>query len=308
MKVSVIIPCFNVELYVARAVESALRQTHDDLEIICVDDGSSDGTPHLLRQLQNSDPQRITVITGPNRGACAARNAGLARAQGIYLQFLDADDVILPEKIAHQVRLADRSAQLDLIIGSSRTIGPDGNVVRTVEQEVAGRDPWFDLMAHRMSITSTNLWSRAAVQAAGGWNENLGSSQEYDLMFRMLKNGAGVIYDDRILTEIHQRTGGSISQTNIDRNWIRSVELREQILAHLIANGDRRDLRPFHQVLFDDIRTLYLHAPEKAIELYDRMIPKDFQPQRSTATGAIYLLLHRLFGFKLANRLRQLFA
>ena len=306
MKVSVIIPCFNVERYVERAVKSALQQTHAELEVICVDDGSTDGTLPILEAMRNSDP-RIEVIARPNRGACAARNAGMNRARGIYLQFLDADDEILPEKIAHQIALAERSHLPALIIGSSRTIAPAGEIKGTVQQRTGGRDPWSDLMAHRMSITSTNLWSRKAVEHAGGWNEALASSQEYDLMFRMLKNGASVIYDDRILTHIHQRSGGSISQTNLDRNWVRSVELREKIIAHLIASGDRRDLRPFHQVLFDDIRTLYLHSPEKAIELYERAIPKEFVPMRSTATGGTYLLLHRLLGFKLANRVRRLF-
>jgi hypothetical protein len=92
----------------------------------------------------------------------------------------------------------------------------------------------------------------------------------------------------------------------VDRNWGRFVELRARILDHLRATRPDLDLRPYQQVLFDSIRTLYLHAPEQAIELYHRLLPKGHVPQRSTATGSVYLLLHRLFGFELANRLRSL--
>ena len=153
MKVSVIIPCFNVEQYVARAIESALKQSHADLELICVDDGSTDGTLQILKHHRDQYPERMGVIEQPNRGACAARNAGMDLAQGTYLQFLDADDVILPDKISHQVEIAQRSVYPDVIVGSSRTISPDGKVVRTVVQKLNDRDPWLDLMAHRMNIT-----------------------------------------------------------------------------------------------------------------------------------------------------------
>jgi hypothetical protein len=306
MRISVIIPCYNVELYVERAIRSVLAQTHPDIELIAVDDGSTDGTRQLLRTMKQELGDRIIVVEQENRGACAARNIGLAKATGEYLQFLDADDVVLPEKLAHQFTMADRSGWAELIVGSSRTMDSSGNLVRLTVQPIVARDPWMDLMSHGLNITSAICWQRVAVEKAGGWKEGLGSSQEYDLMFRMLQQDARVVHDQEVLTEIHQRTGGSISQTGLDRNWERYVDLRSRIVEHLRNTRPDLDLQPYLQVLFDSIRTLYLHAPERAVALYKSHMPRGFVPQRSPATGKGYLLLHRLFGFSWANRLRCL--
>ncbi len=306
MRISIVIPCYNVEEYVQRAVESALAQTYRDSEIICVDDGSSDGTLQVLKELREHHPDRITVIEQENRGACAARNAGLERSTAEYVQFLDADDVILPRKLEHQAALAIENGMPGLIVGSSRTLSSDGKELYRTVQENGDRDPWLDLMAHKLNVTSANLWRSDAVKQAGGWNEALGSSQEYDLMFRMLKNGARIIFDREILTQIHRRQGGSISQTNVRRNWERFVELRAQIMQHVKAIDPDREMAPFHQVLFDSIRTLYPFDRKKAIDYFKTYIPKDFRPTTSASTGRGYLLLHGLLGFDRANRLRQI--
>ncbi len=305
MRISVIIPCYNVERYVERAIASVFAQSYLELQVIAVDDGSLDGTLSLLHKLSSRYNGRITVVQQPNKGACAARNAGLALANGHYIQFLDADDTLRPNKIAHQITLANLHEQPDIIVGSHVVKDAKGTVVATVIEKSCNRDIWIDLMAHRMGGTCQNLWATKALRRTGGWSEGLGSSQEYDLMFRMLQHGARVVHDPEVLTEIHQRPGGSISQTAVDRNWVRFVELRARILDHLRTTRPDLDLRPYQQVLFDSIRTLYLHAPDQAIELYHRLLPKGYVPHRSTATGGGYLILHRLFGFTLANKLRS---
>ena len=91
MKVSVIIPVYNVRLYLERCVQSVLRQTYKDLEIILVDDGSKDNSGELCDQLALSD-QRIRVIHQENQGLSGARNTGIRQATGEYIIFLDSDD------------------------------------------------------------------------------------------------------------------------------------------------------------------------------------------------------------------------
>ena len=306
MRIATIIPCYNVALYIRRAVESVWAQTHDDVELICVDDGSTDDTVTILKELHGERPDRLQLIMQTNKGACAARNAGMSAATGEYIQFLDADDELLPEKLAHQAALAAKTGMPDLVIGSSRTFSADGELVRKVVQSTRDRDPWLDLMAHRMNVTSTLLWRTAAVREAHGWNEELRSSQEYDLMFRMLKNGARVVYDDAVLTYIHQRKSGSIGQTNVKTNWERFIALRAAILQHVRDHQLTANERPYLQVLFDSIRTLYPYDRKAALEFHQRLIPADFVPTTSLATGNGYLLLHRLLGFDLANRLRTM--
>src|SRR5690625_4558810 len=103
--ISVIIPCYNAEEYVRDAIASVLAQTYQPLEVICVDDGSTDGTLGVLRSLEAEHSDIMRVLAGPNGGAPVARNRGLAAARGDYIQYLDTDDLLVPEKLAHQAGL-----------------------------------------------------------------------------------------------------------------------------------------------------------------------------------------------------------
>ena len=100
--VSVIIPAFNAARFLERTIISAQNQTHRNLEIIVVEDGSTDGTQHVAAAMADSDP-RIKVIEKSNGGVASARNVGLAQARGEYVAFLDADDLWHPSKIELQI-------------------------------------------------------------------------------------------------------------------------------------------------------------------------------------------------------------
>ena len=114
MKVSVVIPVYNVKPYLERCVKSVLRQTHKDLEIIIVDDGSTDGSNELCDELAVSD-ERIIVIHQENQGLSAARNVGICRAKGDYLLFLDSDDEwIIDEGLERLIKAT--SSSTDLVI------------------------------------------------------------------------------------------------------------------------------------------------------------------------------------------------
>jgi hypothetical protein len=104
MKVSIIIPLYNKAPYIRRALDSALAQTFPDHEIIVVDDGSTDGSPEIVRA--ESDP-RVRLITQPNAGPGLARNQGIAEAKGEYLAFLDADDEWLPAFLERSLALLE---------------------------------------------------------------------------------------------------------------------------------------------------------------------------------------------------------
>lgn len=96
--ISVIVPCYNVRPFLHECLDSLLMQTYQDLQIICIDDGSTDQTPQILAQYAAKD-NRIQIITQDNRGISAARNAGLQRATGDYIAFVDADDWLEPDTL-----------------------------------------------------------------------------------------------------------------------------------------------------------------------------------------------------------------
>src|SRR6516225_552816 len=111
--VSILIPCFNAQHLVAQAIESALAQTWPHKEVIVVDDGSTDASLEVIRKFSG----RIRWESGSNRGSNAARNRLLALARGDWLQYLDADDYILPEKVARQIEFARERPNVDVVFG-----------------------------------------------------------------------------------------------------------------------------------------------------------------------------------------------
>lgn len=119
LKVSVIVPVYNAEKYLAQCMDSIVRQTLREIEIICVDDGSADGSPKILEEYARQD-DRIRLVSQENAGAGAARNRGLSEAKGEYLSFLDADDFFEPDMLERAYRKArEQKAQL-LVFGSDQ--------------------------------------------------------------------------------------------------------------------------------------------------------------------------------------------
>ena len=126
--VSIIIPVYNGERYLQKAIDSALAQTLHDLEIICVDDGSTDGSAAILDGYAAKDP-RVKVIHRRNEGVSAARNAGIDVADGRYIYFLDADDELEPETCERLAAKAD-AGECDVVQCGHCEIR-DGSISRT---------------------------------------------------------------------------------------------------------------------------------------------------------------------------------
>ena len=104
-KISVIIAVYNVEKYLRQCLDSVVNQTLKDIEIICIDDGSTDNSPKILERYANKD-DRIKIITQQNQGQSVARNKGIEVAKGKYISFQDSDDVWLPQKLEKQITKA----------------------------------------------------------------------------------------------------------------------------------------------------------------------------------------------------------
>lgn len=159
--VSVIMPVFNSEEYLARAIDSVLGQSYPNVELILVDDGSTDDSGALCDCYSEQDA-RVTVIHKKNGGICSARNAGLEAAQGAYVTFCDNDDEYLPGLIADNVRLAEESGADEVRFLREHIIVLDGEVIR---REVLGEgkpslrvtcdtlcDSYYDLQSYGQGV------------------------------------------------------------------------------------------------------------------------------------------------------------
>ena len=306
MRFSVVIPCFNVEAYIRPCLGSVMEQTHPVAETIVVDDGSTDNTIATVGSMIAAYPGRIRLIRAAHAGACAARNRGLREATGAWVQFLDADDRLLPEKIAGQVALVGTHPEAVAIIGDHVKEMPDG---QTEEVRALHGEAWQGLIKTMLGTTSANLWRREALDAVSGWDEKLGSSQDYELLFRLMKVGGKLAFDPVPNTIVVKRAAGSISQSALKENWLRYIALRLAIRDHLRAQGAvafATELTELDQYLFMVIHVIAQDDLDLASKLYRRHLPKDFVPQRSRAITARYLAAHRLLGFEQAVRLGRL--
>lgn len=187
--VSVVIPSFNARLWVERAVESALAQRGVGVDVVVVDDGSTDGSADALRRFEG----RVRVLVRSNAGAAAARNRGLREARAEWLLFLDADDYLEDGVAQALLRAARRTVPTpDLVIGTSVSETPDGerhDPVAVTEELVP--DQLFDRWLRGAAVqTGGILWSRAFLSRIGGWNEHMRIVDDLELMVRAVLLGA----------------------------------------------------------------------------------------------------------------------
>lgn len=253
MKVSVIIPCYNVRNYVEECIDSVYAQTYKNLEVICVDNGSVDDTLSLLNSLKEKYTDLI-ILTEFQKGAPNARNRGITVSTGEWIQFLDADDILMPEKINHQVTIVNSKKEIDFIAGNSYWQRADG---KSVIWHQFSYKPWIDLLRGTLGDTCSNFWRKEFIQKIGGWNVNVASSQEFDLLFRCLQADASFIYDKEPLTIIRERKKNSISNSNIVENALRYIRLRTNVIEYL------KEMK----LMTDEIKQEYLYI------LYNKILP-----------------------------------
>lgn len=185
--IAVIIPVYNCESYLETAISSVLSQAGLDIEIIAVDDGSTDGSLEVLRKFGN----RITVIEQENEGACVARNVGVRASTCPFIKFLDADDYLVPGSLQAQLSHAINLTQNEFSYGRVlRKIENDGRLVPhgRRDNKVNNQDDLDELLIDPPPI-SAMLYPRHLLEALGGLDIRLVKRQDYDLFARALLAG-----------------------------------------------------------------------------------------------------------------------
>lgn len=220
--VSIIIPCFNAEQCIADAIESALGQAYDPIEVIVIDDGSTDESRDVIRSFD----ERIRWEFGPNRGGSAARNRGLELARGEMIQFLDADDLLDPCKIERQASLLEsdqnslvfcRARVIDLKTGTSLGVWGSSNI--------SCEDAIIYVLRSVLQTAAPLHWKHNLMRI-GGWREGLPAGQDPDLHMRLACEGIRFKnITDKLLTI--RRMSGSVSDKNAFKGyacWIASAQ------------------------------------------------------------------------------------
>jgi len=244
--VSVIVPAWNAAEVLGEALESVRCQTYQQLEVLVVDDGSTDGTAEVARRFCAPD-SRFHLIRQENLGVSAARNAGIRQAHGEWIAFLDADDVWLPEKLNRQLALAreepranflftnffvwDGRRDLYLEFPDQRTL-PEGNVSRGLI---------FDVYHGCPASMSTGMVRREALEAAGLFDPELALAEDWDLWLRVSERGLWVRGTREPLARYRRWNG------NLTNQKLRLAEAVVHVLEKNLRATQRPELRPLYR-------------------------------------------------------------
>ena len=239
--VSIIIPCYNKRTYVAAAIDSALAQGNE-CEVIVIDDGSTDGSVNLVSDYN----KRIILETGPNRGGSAARNRGLALAQGSYIQFLDADDVLPSGKVAAQLAVLDKVNENDMAFCPWSFFHDDGRIDPPEDRRYwrgysAGLHLLIDMWTFG-GFFPPHAWltPRALIDAAGHWDVRLTGDDDGDFFGRLLAHAGRMHFVSDTSVLYRDPPEGSVSR-NTSLTSARSFWMAfEQVAGTILSRRDDR--------------------------------------------------------------------
>ena len=193
-RVSIVMPMLNARRFVRQAIESVLNQDVHDLEIIIVDDGSTDGSGTIVRQIGDA---RLRLIKGESRGVAAAFNAGLAAARGQFLARCDADDLYTAGRLAWQLAWLEAHQEFGAVCGAFSSMDAKGRFLRNLECGDAAAEITDELRAGKTRASFCTWLVRAdVVRRLGGCREYFVSAEDIDLQFR-LSEACRVWYEPR---------------------------------------------------------------------------------------------------------------
>lgn len=216
-RVSVIIATYNCAQYLPEAIESVFKQTLKDWELIIVNDGSTDETDEIVNPY--CADQRVKYISQENRGLAAARNRGMKDSKGEYIQFLDADDLIHNEKLKRQGDYLDGHKDVDVVFSEYSFFKDDlqGILIEPPCRKFS-KDIRKDMLKGNLIVVNSTLAKRSAIEKAGGFDETLTSTEDWDLWLRLLQSGAAFvrINDKLAFVRLHQKR---MSRNSLNMYW-----------------------------------------------------------------------------------------
>lgn len=302
--VSILIPCYNAERWVAQAIESALAQTWPAKEIIVVDDGSTDGSLDVIKRFGG----RVHWETGPNRGGNVARNRLLELARGGWLQYLDADDYLLPDKIARQMAFLATRPEEDIVFGPVTMEHVLGTEVRRELLEIPEpHDPWVLLARWYMPQTGAALWRKWALLDIGGWKADQPCCQEHELYLRLLMAGKRFAYCPDGGAVYRQWGEHTVCKKDIAEVHRRRLDIEQRAENFLRAHEEltKGRLHAINQARFETARIAWQYDSSFASEimsLVGKTSPR-FVPDRGGAAPRHYRVALQLLGFKTTEKI-----
>lgn len=305
--VSILIPCYNAARWIGKSIESALAQTWPNKEVIVVDDGSTDGSLEIIKSFGD----QIRWQTGPNRGANVARNRLLELSRGEWLQYLDADDYLLPDKVATQMNFLVCDPNTDLVFGPATMEhwSDKGEARRELLAIPEPHDLWILLARWYLPQTGAVLWRKQAIVDVGGWKPDQPCCQEHELYLRLLLAGKRFAYcDDN--GAIYRHWGEtSLWRGNVSEVHRRRLEIEQRLEDVLREKNELTSARlwAINQARFEIARSEWPIDHSEALRIVG--IIRESQPHfvpMGDAAPPVYRLVYLALGFRLTETLADL--
>jgi len=305
--VSVIIPCYNAARWVGATIESALAQTWPRCEIIVVDDGSTDDSLAVARSFET---RGVRVLTQPNLGAAAARNQALRTARGEFIQYLDADDLLAPDKIALQMTVLLKEPPDILGSGEWARFTDDPAEAKFSAypnyRDMTGVE-FLQIFYEKCAMMQPGAWlaSRALIDAAGAWDESLSLNDDGEYFARVMLRARGIRFCPGARVYYRSTIRGSLSGRRDERAMQSLFRATESIVNHLLEiDSSPRTRADVAYAWKWSAFELYPEAPKLSREADRRCQALGGSP-RSVPAGPRFQLLARLIGWRMAKRLRK---
>lgn len=240
--VSVIIPTYNRAHLLIEAMDSVFAQTYRPIELIVVDDGSTDNTKEMAEEWSkrraDDDRFELRYFRQENKGAPAARNLGLIESRGEYVQFLDSDDVLHPEKLHRQTEVLRQDSGIDFVWSQTAQFR---NAPSFGGPTIAGRrveKVWPDFVKKPCWLVHSGLYRRPACVRTGPWNESLARCQDWDYGCRFLSGGPRRVHLKGVLSAARLHGAEQIRDLHHSRDGIRAdIEAVRSVQGVLGARG-----------------------------------------------------------------------
>ena len=218
--VSVITPAFNAAHFLPDTIRSVLAQTFQDFELVIADDGSTDGTPDIVRQWTRTDA-RVRLVTRPNGGSGAARNSAMAVARGEYFALLDSDDLWDPPFLAAQIGLLAQDPDIDVVTGNAFNLGGafNGQPLRPVEARCR-RLSLLEMIEHEDMVCVMSVFRRRVFERLGGFNEIAAHNEDYDFWLRAAHAGFAFLANPEPLAHYRRH---SVSKSTDESGMIAGI-------------------------------------------------------------------------------------
>ena len=308
--VSIIIPCYNSEQWLNETLKCILEQTWTNKEVIVVDDGSTDNSLAVAKSFESSI---VKVISQENKGASAARNVALKEVQGDFIQYIDADDLLAPDKIELQLKLLEQN--------------PNSNVVASSEWARFYHHPqealfipqllWRDMSVvdwlicawenHLMMPSGGWLVPRKISEKAGFWNEDLSVNDDGEYFTRVILASEGVKFCPGARFYYRSGISGSLSKSNSEK--ARKSEFLALSLgtSNLLNRENSPRTRQVCATVFQRfIYEVYPDVPELSIKAAAKV--QEFGGSNLQATGGkMFQLLSKFVGWKKAKKIQRVF-